>query len=156
MKSVIITVSLLVLSSCASQSATKLRLDEMIAREEIRSLQEITHHSQALLETHPELSPEAKSKIKSQIDLALAKHQELKNEEAKIVQLLVGRSFRGNSSMKKDILDDNELRKRLDQTYQSKAQNIFSLATFIVDMASQNKTSKAFHHDATWFLRDLR
>jgi hypothetical protein len=102
------------------------------------------------------VSSEAKTKIKNHIDLVLAKHQELKDEEAKIIQLLIGKSVRANTLTKEERSDEKALRKRLGEVYESKSENIFSLASFVADMASRNETSKEFDGDMALFFRELR
>ena len=147
---------LLLLTSCASNKNDTLRIQNRIASEEVRTLKEIQLHSEMILEAHPELSNDSKLKVKRYINEALEKQQLLKDEESKIVQLLLCKSLRVNQLSNAEQHDKQAMKKRLQSVYESKAENIFSLVSQITEMAENNELNESFENDMQLFMREIR
>ena len=155
MKCLICRVSiLLLLTSCASKKNDTLRIQNRIASEEVRTLKEIQLHSEMIIEAHPELSND--SKLKKYINEALNKQQLLKDEESKIVQILLSKSLRVNQLTNAEQRDKQAMKKRLQSVYESKAENIFSLVSQITEMAENNELNESFENDMKLFMREIR
>lgn len=146
----------LILISCASKKNESLRIQEKIASEQVRTLKEIQQHSEMILHAHPELSPDAKLKVKQYMDETLTKQQELKDEESKIVQILLSKSLRVNQLSNDELRDKKSLQKRLQAVYESKAENILSLVSHIIEMSERNEVDAKFERDMELFMRNLR
>jgi len=89
-------VSMLVLTtlvSCASRKGDVVRLDGQIQAEDAKSFDIIRSHFQQVLDAHPELNEEAKHKIRLNLDKAMIRQQSLKDDESKVVQLLLKKSL---------------------------------------------------------------
>ena len=147
---------LLILTSCASNKIDTLRIQNRIASEEVRTLKEIQLHSEMLLEVHPELSNDSKLKVKKYINEALKKQQLLKDEESKIVQILLSKSLRVSQLTNAEQHDKQAMKKRLQSVYESKAENIFSLVSQITEMAENNELNESFENDIQLFMREIR
>ena len=141
-----------VLASCASK---KNPIQEQISSEQVRTLKEIQHHSEMIVEAHPELSIDAKDKVKKYMKKALDTHQVLKDEESKIIQLLLSKSL-SPEQPKSELRDKKSLKKKLQSVYESKAENIFSLITQIAKMSEGNEINEGFEKDVELFIRDFR
>jgi hypothetical protein len=147
---------LLLFTSCASNKNNTLRIQNRIAAEEVRTLKEIQLHSEMILEGHPELSNSSKLKVKKYMNEALGKQQLLKDEESKIVQLLLSKSLRVNQLTDAEQQDKKSLKKRLQSVYESKAENIFSLVSQITEMSENNEINESFENDMQLFMREIR
>jgi hypothetical protein len=155
MKIFIFILSLLFLSSC-STSKVSMNLSEKIEQEEVRSLKEIQSHIEFLLKSHPELDFEARSKLSAALDDAMAKQQDLKNEESKIFQLLIRKSLKVDQLTDKDLADKSKLKVRLKVIYDEKYKNILNLINNITVLSDQEYINESVNKDMMYLLRDLR
>jgi len=155
MKLLFVLLSLGVLSSCSSAQEKK-SLSQRIQAEEVRSLQEIKSHADLLLESHPELDEKVKVELSALLDNTMTKQQALKDEESKIFQLLLKKSFRVNQLTDKELGDKNDLKVRLKDVYEEKSKNVLALINKIVSLSDQNAISDSFRHDMMDFMRDFR
>lgn len=151
MRTVLTILLLLTLSACSSGQQKKAVLREVIAAEEVRSLSELRAHAGLLLESHPELQEGAKVKIRQQIDHVIERQQALKEDEAKILGLLVTTSLGGGADVSK-----KDLRQELTQVYAAKKENILSLVDLVARMRANKETSDSFDQDMQMFFREFR
>ena len=157
MKCLICLVSILMLlTSCASNKNDTLRIQNRIASEEVRTFKEIQLHSEMIIEAHPELSNDSKLKVKKYIKEALNKQQLLKDEESKIVQILLSKSLSVNQLTNAEQRDKQGMKKLLQSVYESKAENIFSLVSQITEMAENNELNESFENDMKLLMREIR
>lgn len=155
MKRLALLLSLTVLVSCAS-ATTKKSLAEKIQAEEARSLAEIGSHAEALLDQHPELDDRAKSEIRPLLQVTMRKHQELKDEESRIFQLLVEKSLRVNRLSTQDLKDKSALRSQLVELYKRKSVNILGLIDRIVGLSKNHDIGDGLQKDFIFYMRDFR
>lgn len=143
------------LASCSSVQEKK-RLSDKIQAEEVRSFQEITSHTETLLDQHPELDANTKVELRSLLHSTMKNHQELKDQESKIFQLLLDKSFRVNHLSRQEVKDKNSLKHRLSEVYKKKSHNILQLIKRIVELSKQNEISEIFKEDLMFYFRDFR
>ena len=154
MKSLMINfLFLIVLTSCASKTN---KIQEQISSEQVRTLKEIQHHSEMIVDAHPELSIDVKNKMKRYMKEAFDKHQLLKDEESKIIQLLLSKSLGTEQPDHVKFKDKKILKKNLQSVYESKAENIYSLITKTTKMSEANEINESFEKDVELFFRDFR
>ena len=155
MKLLPLLLTLTVLVSCSS-AKTKKSLAEKIQAEEARSLAEISSHSETLLEEHPELDERMKSELRPLLLATMRKHQELKDEESKIFQLLLEKSFRINQLSPQDLKDKSALKSQLKDLYERKSENVLSLINRIVDLTKNQTIEARLQSDLMFYMRDFR
>ena len=146
---------LVIFTSC-STSQMGMSLSQKIEAEEVRSLKEVQSHIEFLLKIHPELNVELKKKLSAMLDAAMEKHQNLKNEESKIFQLLIKKSLRTNQLSDADFKDKTRLNLRLGEIYQEKYKNILGLITNFTKLSDQEVINESMNDDMMYMLRDLR
>ena len=154
MKMLLILLSLGILSSCSSVQ-DKRNLSQRIDAEKVRSLQEIKAHAGLLIESHPELDEKTKMEISSLIDVTINKQQELKDEESKIFQLLLSKSFRVEELTDSELKDKNSLKIRLKEVYENKSDNLLKLISQIVGYSNSKAINKGFRDDMIIMMRDF-
>jgi hypothetical protein len=155
MKLLVILLSLVTFTSCSS-AQEKRTLSERIQAEEVRSLQEIESHASFLLENHPELNQNIKNELSLLMRSTIAKQQSLKDEESKIFQLLLSKSFRINELTQNEINDKNSLKLRLKDVYEEKSKNVMLLIDKIVSLSKLEVINESFKKDMTDYMRDFR
>ncbi len=153
---ILLTLSFLVSCSSANLSKDKLRLAERIQAEEVRSFREIKSHTEILLNDHPELNESTKDELKASLSTTLARHQELKERESKIFQLLLEKSLRINELTAEEQMDKNNLKKALSEVYEAKSDNVHWLVDKMVGLSNKNQISDSFKVDLLIFMRDFR
>jgi hypothetical protein len=155
MKHFFLFFALITLASCSSHKTARAPLQEQINDLEVKTSQEMHNHANVLLENHPELSESSKLKIKSYLDATMNKHQELKDEESKVIQLMLKNSLTHEKGDKAE--DDNKnLKSHLLEIYKSKSSNILDLIVQINNMAKNREIGEAFKSDIFLFMRDFR
>jgi hypothetical protein len=83
------------------------------------------------------------------------KHQELKNEESKVIQLMLKNSLTHEKGFKAE--DDNKkLKSHLLEIYKSKSENILDLIVQINNMAKDSEIDDSVKNDVFLFMRDFR
>jgi hypothetical protein len=130
-------------------------LKEIIEKEEARSFGEIQHHSELLLDRHPELNGDTKEKLRLGIREMLSNHQKLKDQESKIIQSLLNRSL-SSSSSSKDLQEVKILKKSLIEVYQLKSKNVLDLVYEINKMSAANELNQGVRDDLFILIRELR
>ena len=155
LKTTFIMVCLLLIVSCSSSSGMK-PLSERIHAEEVRSLQEIKSNAHYLLSSHPELEHNVKEELTKLLDKTMLKHQALKDEESKILQLLLAKSIRINRLTSDDLKLKANLKKRLNEIYDMKLENILALSDKIVELTQQKKVNVRFEDDFIDLIRVFR
>lgn len=158
MKLILPLLTLCFLSSCSSAIPTKekLRLAERIEAEEARSIQEIRAHTEMLLADHPELEAATKDELKVSLNSAMTIHQDLKDKESKIFQLLLQKSLRISELSAQELKDKDNLKKALADVYEEKSKNVHSLVNKMVELSKRNQISETFKNDMLMFMRDFR
>ena len=155
MKHFFLFFAIVTLASCSSHKTARAPLQEQINDLEVKTSQEMHNHANVLLENHPELSESSKLKIKSYLDATMNKHQELKDEESKVIQLMLKNSLTHEKGDKAE--DDNKkLKSHLLEIYKSKSSNILDLIMQINNMAKNREIGEAFKSDVFLFMRDFR
>jgi len=155
MKRLPLLLTFTILVSCSS-AVTKRSLAEKIEAEEARSLSEISSHSETLLEQHPELDESTKNELKPILQATMKMHQELKEEESKIIQLLINKSFSVNQLSKQDLKDKAALKIQLKALYEKKSENVLSLVNQIVNFSKNHPLNEGLQKDLRFFMRDFR
>jgi len=147
--------ALFIFSSCSSQKTARLPLQDQINEFEVKTAQEMNKHANLLLDNHPELSDSSKLKIKSYLDATMKRHQELKDEESKVIQLMLQNSL---SQLKEGIGEDDskKLRSFLLEIYKSKSSNIFNLIMQVNQMAKNSEIGDGVKKDMFHFMREFR
>lgn len=144
-----------ILVSCSSLHEKK-SLTERIQAEQVRSLQEINSHANLLLSSHPELDETTKNELKNFLKIMITKQQSLNDEESKIFQLLLKKSFRVNQLTDKELSDKSNLKMRLKDVYDEKFKNSLALISKIVNLFEQNSVSESFRNDMMNFMTGFR
>ena len=155
MKHFFLFFALLTLASCSSHKTARAPLQEQINDLEVKTAQEMHNHANVLLDNHPELSESSKLKIKSYLDATMNKHQELKDEESKVIQLMLQNSLTHDKENKAEN-DNKKLQSHLLEIYKSKSSNILDLIVQINNMAKNSEIGEAFKSDVFLFMRDFR
>jgi hypothetical protein len=155
MKLLIILLFLGAICSCSS-GQRKMSVSQMIQDEEFQSLQEIKTHADFLLESHPELDGKVKSELSSFLKAAIQKQQALKEEESKIIQILLKKSLSVNQLTDKQLNAKNDLKKRLKGVYEDKSKNVLSLVNKIVNLSDQDDINDGFRHHMIEFMSRFR
>jgi hypothetical protein len=155
MKILFLLLIMLTVSSCSTQKSNRVPLQAQINDLEAKTAQEINNHAKVLLEDHPELSESSKVKIKSYLDETMKKHQELKDEESKVVQLLLQNSL-SHGKGPVGVEDYKTLKSHLLKIYESKSSNIFELIMQINKMAENREIGDGVKNDVFLFMRDFR
>ncbi len=156
MKTIWLVLMLTSLISCSSGSKKDhLSLKEIIEKEEARSFGEIQHHSELLLDQHPELNSETKEKLRIGIREMISTHQKLKDQESKIIQSLLNRSLSGRKS-DNEGKEVNLLKKSLLEVYNQKSQNVINLLNEINKMSEANQLNQGVRDDLFILIRELR
>lgn len=158
MKSTFLLLTLCFLASCSSTNSSnaKLKLSERIEAEEARSMQEIQSHTEILLNEHPELDAATKTELKNFLNMTMTQHQELKDKESKIFQLLLQKSLRINHLSVEELKDKDNLKKTLADVYEEKSKNVHALINKMVELSNKNQISESFKSDMWLFIRDFR
>ena len=155
MKHFFLFIALLSIASCSTQKTARVPLQQQINDLEVKTAKEMHNHANVLLENHPELSESSKLKIKSYLDQTMNKHQALKDEESKVIQLMLQNSLTHAKSGKAE--DDNKnLKSHLLEIYKSKSANIFDLIVQINQMAKNSEIDEGVKSDLYLFMRDFR
>lgn len=141
--------------SCSS-SQEKKRLADKVQEAEVRSFEEIKSHAQLLVNEHSELDEKTKAELTQLLETSLNKQQELKDQESKVIQLLLIKSLAANKLSDQDRKDKNALKLRLDQIYDQKSSNILDLVKKIVKLSKKNMIGPEFRDDFIIFMREFR
>jgi TolA-binding protein len=155
MKIVLLLFTLVFLVSCSS-TQEKTKLVDKIHAEEARSFQEIKSHTEFLLDNHPELNIKTKNELRSLLHITINRHQDLKDQESKIIQLLLKNSLRVNQLTEQELNDKSILKLQLTEVYEQKSNNILSLIKRIIDLSMQNAINEELGNDLMIFMRDFR
>jgi hypothetical protein len=155
MKNILLLI-LLTFISCANKTPKTPRYEDQINALEVKTFKEINDHSQMLLDGHPELSAPAKKKIKEYLADTMKEHQRLKDEESKVVQLLLQNSLSTNKESKTKEADSKELKKRFMVIYKEKSSNLFKLISHINQMSEEKEINDTVKRDVQLFMRDFR
>ena len=147
--------TLLILASCSSTQERE-NLSARIEAEEIRSFKEIKSHTDLILNAHPELSNDTKNEIRALLDSAMKRHNELKDQESIIFQLLLEKSLKVSQLTKQELKDKKNLKIRLSEVYDEKYKNVLSLIKKIVELSNLNIISDDFRKEMLSIMRDFR
>lgn len=150
MNRILFTFGSLLLVSCATSKPDQRSIENAVRSSETRTLSETRAHVALLLEAHPELNSATRASIKLALDQALEKHQLLRDQESKIVYLLLTRSVTPNPESLPGL--DH----KLEQIYQIKHRNILALVSQIIDLTDKKEVDGSFTNDLHIFLRDFR
>lgn len=143
------------LLSCSNLQEER-SLSTRIHAEVARSLQEIKSQAELLLSEHPELTSEAKAELRSILARAIETQQLLKDEESKIIQLLLKHSLRVHQLTETELEEKSKLHLRLRMVYKEKSRNVEDLIVKIVTLTEENKISESFRHDFVDFMGGFR
>ena len=152
MRSLLFITVLLALSvSCAH----RIDYDQFVSKvnaKEARNTAEIKEDIEVMLELHPQMSEETKQAIRGYITTHIDEHQRLKDQESKIVQVLLEKSITSPA------INDHQHNgmKDLDQIYQLKAKNISKLINSVKDLTANMKERPALHKELQLLMKELR
>ncbi len=155
MKHFFLFFALVTIASCSSHKTVRAPLQEQINDLEVKTAKEMHNHANVLLDNHPELSESSKLKIKSFLDATMNKHQELKNEESKVIQLMLKNSLTHDKA-DNGLNDNKNLKTHLLEIYKSKSSNILDLIMQINNMAKNSEIDDSVKNDVFLFMRDFR
>ena len=144
------------LMSCASKQSDLARLENEVNAEDAKSFENIKNHFILVLNAHPELKQDDRNKISLQLNESINRHITLKENESKVVQLLLRKSIKGDEFSEQDSRDKKSLKERLTNIYESKSDNIFSLVTYIKGVVDGGQVSESFEKDMLFIIRDFR
>ena len=137
------------LISCA-QTLHKSNLQERVSQHNAQHLFDVKDDLTYLLQSHAGLSAETKEKIQSTVMLYLDRHEALKQEESKIIAVLLSDSLGDNAVTKR------EAQKALKELYQRKASNMAQLLDEIETLAAKNTQDLRLRSDMRDLLREVR
>ncbi len=147
---------LILFVACASEQRKKAGIEQEINDFESKSLHEIEAHLELVINAHPELSQVTKKKIVDAIGDTLEKQQALKDEESKVVQMLLSKSLVLNEEKSELAALNKDLKQRLLEIYNLKSENIFLLISRITEMSYRKEIDENFTRDIQIFMRDFR
>jgi hypothetical protein len=143
------------LSACSSTKENK-NLAQRIHTQELRTFQEIKADASLVLENHPELDKSTKNELSNLLNTTIDKHVALKEEEAKIFQLLLNKSLRLAQLSENELSDKKDLKKRLKELYKEKSKNVLNLIDHIVKLSDKRLINDSLKYDMREFVRDFR
>lgn len=152
---ILILILLVSTVACSYRKESRQRIDTKTSSEEVRTVSEIHSRTAKMLDNHTELTPEEKEKLQKMLDEVVLKHQALRSQESQIVQLLLKKSLNSHKLTKEEKMDRVVLSKKLNEVYQEKANNIFSLTSQISQILDDSKNAQ-LNDDMMIFFRDLR
>jgi hypothetical protein len=155
MKHFFLFFAMVMIASCSSHKTARAPLQEQINDLEVKTSKEMHNHANVLLDIHPELSETSKLKIKSYLDQTMNKHQALKDEESKVIQLMLQKSLT-HVKPEKEKDEGKNLKTHLLEIYKSKSANIFDLIVQINEMAKNSEIDEGVKSDLYLFMRDFR
>lgn len=135
--------------SCA-QTLHKSNLHDRVSQHNAQHLNDVKEDLSYLLQSHEGLSAETKQKIQSTVMLYLDRHEALKQEESKIIAVLLTDSLGDNAVSKR------EAQKALKELYQRKASNMAQLLEEIETFAATNAQDAKLRSDMRDLLREVR
>ena len=150
-----IILSLPVLLTLLISCAHRIDYDQFVSKvnaKEARNSAEIKEDIDLMLELHPQMSEETKKAIRGYITTHIDEHQRLKDQESKIVQVLLEKSITSPT------INDHQHNgmKDLDHIYQLKAKNISKLITNVKGLTADLKEQPALHKELQILMKELR
>jgi hypothetical protein len=139
------------LVSCAH----RIDYDQFVSKvnaKEARNTAEIKEDVELMLQLHPKMNEETKQAIRGHITTHINEHQRLKDQESKIVQVLL------EKSISSPTINDHQHNgmKDLEQIYQLKAKNISKLITSVKDLTADLKDQPELNKELLLLMRELR
>jgi hypothetical protein len=156
MRQIFLSLLLLLLVGCSSKDNTPKTLDNVIGKEDVMTLPEINSRFESLLQSHPELSEVAKTKLKRTIELALTELQSLKDEENKIFQVLIDKSIRHHELSSGELSNQENLQSRIEEIYKRKSSVVTRLIFEIRLLSESDLINDLTERDMYLFMRDFR
>jgi len=114
------------------------QLRSEVSEHEARNLKEIRDELKLILKHHPELSIEAKAEITNRMEQSLARHQELRDQESKVIQHVLKEAVAEDTS----LAEGKAQRKELQTIYEQKSNNLFELVHSIRRFTGQDDRMK--------------
>ncbi len=144
-----------VLMALLVSCAHRIDYDQFVSKvnaKEARDTAEIKEDVELMLQLHPQMNEEMKQTIRGYITTHIDEHQRLKDEESKIVQVLL------EKSISSPAIDDHQHNgmKDLEQIYQSKAKNISKLINSVKDLTADLKDQPELNKELLLLMRELR
>jgi hypothetical protein len=144
------------LTSCSLNSADKTRINNKIHFENAKSFEEIRSHFQQVINAHPELNDDARTKIGLLLDQAIEKQIALKDQESQVIQVLLKKSLSVNTLTATELKDKKSLKHRLTEIYELKANNIFLLVSNLKEVLEKTKTDETLEQEMVILFREFR
>ena len=146
--------ALIVLASCAHRydyAAFRQRVDKV----EARNLEEVRGDTEEILSAHPEMDAGTKESIRALINRHLETHTKLREEESKVIHVLLEESLspQDNQKQGRRIHQGNEDLLRI---YQNKASNIAALVEGIKQSTAQLQDRVRFYREMEYLIREIR
>jgi hypothetical protein len=150
-KLIMLPVFMVMLVSCAHRVDYNQFVSKVNAKE-ARNTAEIKEDIELMLKLHPQMNEETKEAIRGHITTHIDEHQRLKDQESKIVQVLLEKSITSPA------IDDHQHNgmKDLDQIYQLKAKNISKLITSVKSLTANLKEQPELHKELQILMKELR
>lgn len=145
----------ILLLALVTSCAHRIDYDQFVSKvnaKEARDTAEIKEDIELMLQLHPQMSEETKQTIRGYITTHIDEHQRLKDQESKIVQVLLEKSITSPA------INDHQHNgmKDLDQIYQQKAKNISKLITNVKGLTVNLKEQPALHKELQLLMKELR
>lgn len=135
---ILAVLSLVLVMSCSHRPYVE-ELRSEVSQHEARNLEEIRSELNDILEHHPELSKEVKAQLTKRVEESLAKHQELRNQESRVIQHVLKDAI-GNDST--GVNEGMAQRKELRTIYTQKSDNLFDLVYAIRKLTGEDDKIK--------------
>jgi hypothetical protein len=141
---------------CSTSSRNSRDLEKRVEALEVYSLKELEQHTQILLETHPELTPQGRKEVKELLEQNIQRFQELRRREAQLIQSLLANSLSSNERGPRDLQEEKQLKKILEEIYEQKHKNTLKLVSRIAELRQKKLLDEGIQKDLNLILRELR
>jgi hypothetical protein len=148
----VIKILLLALVTSCAHRIDYAQFAQKVNAKEARNTAEIKEDMELMLALHPKLEEATKATIRGFLNTHITEHQRLKDEESKIVQVLLEKSI---NSPNIDAHQHNGI-KDLDNIYQRKAKNISQLISSIKGVTTGLIEQPELHKELQILMKDLR
>ena len=152
--SVLVLITAIFGMGCSSNPVTSRNLEKRVQEFEVYSLQEIQQHTQLLLDSHPELSQQARKEIKLLLEQSILRWQEQRKKEAQIIQALLSRSL--GPDVREGDSEIVQMQRMLRQVYDEKHADTLKLLGQVNELGAKKLVDKRFEKDLNLIIREFR
>jgi hypothetical protein len=153
---VLISATALFASACSTTPKTSVDLEKRVQALEVYSLNEIEQHTQLLLETHPELTSEARAEIKALLEQSIRRWQDLRRQEAQLIQALLANTLSPEEAHLDHRESEDQLKQMLQRVYEQKHKDTLALVEKVTALGNKKLVDKRLQKDLNLILREFR